>query len=124
MPSTFSIDTEDDHIRVTSLADKNMQHAETVWTAVAEACEAHGCYRVLGISQSNQPLRLLDGFEHVPLFRHLGIDHRYRIAWIEQNPDARETVEFIETAFFNRGINAKLFDDEAAARDWFFSGDE
>ena len=91
---------------------------ERLWHEIAAACEQHNCYRVLGIAHTSVPVEVIDGFDLARIFRELDITDKYRIAWVECNEDARDVIEFIETVLFNRGLPGKVFDDEAAARNW------
>ena len=46
------------------------------------------------------------------------IYQHYRIAWVEKNINARDTLEFIQTVLTNRGMPGLLFDTEEDARAW------
>ena len=118
MADDFTITFHGDHIRADIRAHKNYQWAERFWTAIRDACEVHQCYDVLGISESLSVMPFPDGFDHIKLFRELGLDKRYRIAYVELNPEAVETVSFVATALFNRGLPGTYFSTEAEAREW------
>ena len=64
----------------------------------------------------------MEGYEHANLFEQLGIDTRYRIAWVEKNPEAYHAAYFIETVLFNRGFPGRIFLDVAEAKEWLLSG--
>jgi len=115
-----TITFEGDHIRAESRAEKSIEWAREFWPDVIETCRANDCYNILGISESISVMPVLDGYEHVNLFRDLGIDSKYRIAWVELNAAAHDTVSFVDTALFNRGLPGRLFSSEAEAREWLF----
>lgn len=120
MTDTMTITFEGDHIRAESRAEKSIEWARKLWTAIVEACEANDCYKILGISESLTVMPILDGFDHVELFRELGINTKYRIAWVELNPEAVKTVKFVDAALFNRMLPGRSFKTEDEARKWLF----
>jgi hypothetical protein len=91
---------------------------DKVWRDVAATCELHDCYNVLGIAKSSTPVEALEGYELPALFRELNIDQKYRIAWVELDEDARDTIEFVQTVLANRGLPGLLFETETEAREW------
>ena len=122
MTGTMKITFEGDHIRAESRSEKSIEWSRTFWSAVVEACLENDCYKVLGISESLTIMPIMDGFDHVELFRELGINTKYRIAWVELNPDALKTVRFVDAALFNRLLPGRLFKTEEEARKWLFGG--
>ena len=112
---------EGDHIRAESKAEKSIEWAREFWAAVVSACKEHDCYKVLGISESVTVIPIMDGFDHVELFRELGISTKYRIAWVELNPAAVKTVKFVDAALFNRLLPGRLFATEDEAKTWLLS---
>jgi hypothetical protein len=56
--------------------------------------------------------------EHADLFRRLGIDSKYRIAWVELNPLVHEAASFTEVVLSNRGLPGKLFNNPEDAKHW------
>ncbi len=121
MSFTKEISFEGDHVRAVSIGEKSIDTARELWTAIVQACEEHQCYRVLGIANSTKAMPIIDGFDHVALFRELGIDTNYRIAWVEQNPDSIKSIKFVDAALFNRMLPGRVFSDEDEAKAWLFS---
>lgn len=124
MDPSFTISFEGDHIKILAGGDKNLEYATALWSAVVETCKEHDCYNVLGISEATSPMPILDGYQHADLFRSLGITNKYRVAWVEFNPDARESTYFVETVLINRGLPGRLFDSVAEAMDWLLRDDK
>jgi hypothetical protein len=122
MTGTMKITFEGDHIRAESRSAKSIEWSREFWPAVVEACVKNDCYKVLGISESLTIMPIMDGFDHVELFRELGINTKYRIAWVELNPDALKTVRFVDAALFNRLLPGRLFKTEEEAKKWLFGG--
>ena len=122
MAENYTIAYEGDHIRATTRAEKSIAWARKFWGDTVEACHQHSCYDVLGVSYSLTPMPFLDAYEHIQLFRDLGIDSKYRIAWVELNPQAVEIVRYVGDALFNRGLPGEVFSTEEAARAWLLGG--
>ena len=120
MSADLTITFEGDHIRAESRGVKTIAWAREFWSAIVEACEKYDCYKVLGISESTTVMPIMDGFDHVALFRELGINTKYRIAWVELNPEAVKTVRFVDAALFNRLLPGRAFETQEVARDWLF----
>ena len=123
MHNDFTVTFDGDYVRVLSNGEKDLEHATNVWTEVVRTCEANNCYRVFGLANTTIPMEALDAYDHGRLFRDLGVDSKYRIAWVETNPEAVDITAFIETVLFNRGLPGKLFDDENEALAWLLSDD-
>ena len=121
MAPTMTITFEVDHIRALSRGEKSIEWSRQFWAAVVESCTANDCYKVLGISESLTVIPIMDGFDHVALFRELGINTSYRIAWVELNPEAIKTVRFVDAALFNRMLPGRLFKTEDEAKTWLLS---
>ena len=122
MTATATITFEGDHIRAESRGEKSIVWAREFWGNVVKVCGENDCCNVLGISESTTVMPVLEGFDMVALFRELGIDTGYRIAWVESNPDAIKTLRFIDAALFNRMLPGRLFENEEEARKWLFGG--
>ena len=122
MNNMKKITFEGDHIRAESKAEKSIEWARDFWGAVVDACKKHDCYKVLGVSESLKVISISDGFDHVALFRELGINTKYRIAWVELNPEAVKTVKFVDAALFNRLLPGRLFPNEEEASKWLLRG--
>ena len=122
MATNIAFSFEGDHIRATSSGDKSIEWAREFWSAVVEVCVENDCFQVLGISESHTTMPIMDGFDHVELFRELGINTKYRIAWVELNPEAVKTVKFVDAALFNRLLPGRVFATEEEAKKWLLSG--
>ena len=118
MKNSFNISFEGDHVLVFADGEKDMDFVNRLWPEIAAACEEHECFNVLGIAKTTKPVEMTDGFMHANRFRELGIDHRYRIAWVELNRDTVDVLKFMETVLMNRGLPGKVFDTEEDARHW------
>ena len=118
MENTLKVSFEGDHVLVLANGDKDYRYMDRLWREVAMACEEHDCYKVLGLADTRTPVEAVEGYDLPNLFRELGIGQHYRIAWVEKNINARDTLEFIQTVLTNRGMPGLLFDTEEDARAW------
>lgn len=120
----LSITFEGHYIQIISNGEKNYEFSKRVWSGAVDACKKHHCYDVLGIADTTVPLTASDGYEHADLFEQLGIDNRYRIAWVEKNAEAYQAVYFVETVLFNRGFPGRVFLDVSDAKKWLLGNSE
>ena len=115
---TMTITIEADYIRIDSEGEKSTEWAREFWPAVVKACKENDCYRVLSLSRSTKVISIMEGFDLIELFRDLGINTKYRIAWVELNEHAIKTVRFIDAALFNRMLPGRVFETEEQAKAW------
>lgn len=124
MTYQMSVTFEGDHVLARSMGEKSYQTAVALWREIVRTCEKHECFQVLGIGESTSPMPTMDAFNHTKLFEDFNITQRYKIAWVELNREAVESVRFLETVLLNRGmLNGKLFHDLAEAKDWLLRAD-
>ena len=123
MENTLEVTFEGDHVLVIADGDKDYRYLDKLWREVATTCEQHDCYNVLGLADTRTPVEAVEGYDLPILFRELGIDQHYRIAWVEKNLDARDTIEFVQTVLANRGMPGLLFETEQEARTWLLGSD-
>jgi hypothetical protein len=121
MDGRFEIVFKNQYVAVTSTGRKHIETSRSLFKALRDACEAHDCYRVLGIGESSEPMAISDAYDHADLFNEIGIDSRFRIAWVELNPVAKEPVRFIEDVLFNRSLPGRVFDNVDEARAWLLA---
>ena len=121
MKTEIEVTFENDHVKIITSGEHSIDTARKVWSKAVETCVAQNCYKILGISNSTIPVSTIDGYDHADLFRELGINHKYRIAWVEQNSNMVEEYRFVETVLQNRGLPGKLFKDIKEARNWLFN---
>jgi hypothetical protein len=123
MENRLEVTFKGDHVLVIADGDKDYRYVDRLWREIAMTCDAHDCYNVLGLANSTTPVEAVEGYDLPVLFRELGIGQHYRIAWVEQDQDARDMVEFVQTVLANRGLPGRLFETEAEARTWLLGSD-
>jgi len=90
-----------------------------VWTRVAEECRATGCYRVLGVNLLSGPVSSVEVYrigQQVPGI--LGSAVRRLAFVVLGNEEAFRANLFFENVAVNRGLEARVFDDEGKALEW------
>lgn len=94
-----------------------------MWRDIAAICEATETLRVIGRRSDDQQRSVPDLMQHREIFREFGIDHRYRIAWVDENPQGRAllavTCDVLRSSHLVYDIAA--FADESSAIAWILS---
>ncbi len=80
MTNELIVTFEGRYVKVFSNGDKTIEFAMQLWSQVKVACIEHNCFYVLGIANTNNPLKTLEAFNHAKLFKDMGITLKYRIA--------------------------------------------
>ena len=124
MKNEIIVTFEGNFIKVISNGEKNYEFALRLWSEVVSACRKNGCYKILGIAKTTRSVGTIEAYNHAQLFHDLGITQKYRIAWVELNPEAQETVDFIETVLWNRGLPGRVFFDILEAEKWLLYGSD
>ncbi|HKJ05598.1 MAG TPA: hypothetical protein VJ974_08385 [Geopsychrobacteraceae bacterium] len=115
----LSVHFKGDHVEVVSSGEKSYDSAVRLWDETTKVCEENACFKVLGIGNSTRAMPILHSVEHKKIFNEFNVTRNYKIAWVELNKDAVESVRFLETYLLNRGlINGQLFNDVESARKW------
>jgi hypothetical protein len=119
MATQFTIEYKNSIIEVQATGIPDRQSVSQMWQAIIDACKAHQCFSILGLSNFDQPLKLADAIDHQAIFLEAGVTIDHRIAWVQLNPKAYAMTELAETVLLNRGlINGRLFNNELDARRW------
>jgi len=114
----ITVTFEGDHILVLTEGDKDYEFLERLWSQVSRACEKHRCFNVLGVANTSTPIEAVEAYELPRIFRENNIDDRYRIAWVEQSPEAADTVSFAASILSNRDLPGRDFETIEEARQW------
>ncbi len=121
MLNHITVTFEGDHVLVLTDGDKDYEFLEQLWSQVSRACEEHACFDVLGIANTSTPIEAVEAYELPRIFRENHIDSRYRIAWVEQSPEAADTISFVESILSNRNLPGRQFETEREARAWLLA---
>jgi len=94
-----------------------------VWTRVAQECRASGLRRVVGVNRLTGPVPATEVYQigqQVPGI--LGGAARRLAFVVLGDREAFRANQFFENVAVNRGLEARVFDDEAKAMDWLRAG--
>jgi len=123
LASVFEISFEGDHVLVRIEGEKSIEGSTKLFTALIAACDEYQCFDILGISNATSPMPVDDGYQHADMFKRLGFDNRYRLAWVEQTTEAVSATYFVETVLVNRGLPGRLFNSVSDAKAWLLNKD-
>ena len=120
MKAEFKFTFKKNYVEIIVNGEPSSDLTDKLWSEAVEFCVANDCYRILGIANAAKPISIVNGYNHHEVFLKLGINHKYRIAWVEMNLDSTviENYQFIETVLINRGLPGKLFEDVEEAKNW------
>lgn len=113
---------EENYIQACSNGKKSIEFATKLWTEITNACKKHECFNVLGIANTTAPVNTIDAVNHVELFQNLDITRKYRIAWVELNPEAADMAHLVERLLSSHKVTCRVFSDIAEAKKWLFFG--
>jgi len=120
----ITVSFEGDHVLVLTDGDKDYEFLEKLWSKIARACEKHNCFRILGVANTGTPIEAVDAYELPRIFREHNIDSRYRLAWVELNEEAADTITFIASILQNRDLPGRQFSTVEEAREWLLGDSE
>ena len=119
MAYEMSVNFTGDYVEARSTGNKSYQTAVALWAEITRVCVENNCFKVLGIGRSVTTMPTIDAISHEKLFNDFHITRKYKIAWVELNQEAVESVRFIETVLLNRSmLNGMLFNDVDKAKRW------
>lgn len=105
-------------IQVHSNGAKDLKFATRLWTKIVEHSALTNCFKILGIAYTTSPPKAIEAYQYGALFEKLGVDEKFKIAWVELNPLTYNTSYFVETVLLNRGQNVRLFHNPEYAKNW------
>ena len=118
MTFEYSIRYEDALIRVKVAGSPDYLSTDRLWHDIVAACQEHDCLKVLGESNTEN-WKEEDAYDHAPIFEAAGMSSRYRVAWVEANAPARETIKLAEAVVNNRDVvTGRIFESVAEAKRW------
>ena len=124
MSHRFSIAKEDSIIRVSTTGDFDFVAIFEMWEQIVAACNAHGCFKVLGLSNLEAPPASMDSYEYMGMLHAVGVTPKHRIAWVARNPALLEMMVLAETVIKNRSeLVVRVFETEAGAEEWINATD-
>lgn len=120
----IDITFEGDHVLARTAGEKNYAVVEEIWSKISRVCEKHQCFNVLGIANTSRPIEAIEGYELPGVFGAYNIDHRYRVAWVELNPEGVDIIDLATSILENRDLPGRRFETVEEAREWLLGSDE
>ncbi len=119
MSNSLVITPQDNYLHVVIKGNSSYENAAYLWRTIADACNQHNCFYVLGEQDMSNAISTIDAWNHQTIFAEAGITAKFVIAWVDKNPKTFEHTEFIRTVLANRDIGyGKLFSDVEKAKNW------
>jgi hypothetical protein len=122
MPYDFSIEEEEDHIRVSVSGDRirgrEVKDIIPVWSSVADICRERKINRVLAVFQLTGSLPTMRSYDIVTKAKEFGWSRHFHLAIVDHNVVSRQNNLFTETVAVNRGYQVSIFDNEQHAKEW------
>ena len=122
MPYEFSIQETENYIRVEVSGQRTpgseVEDSISVWSRVAEVCNAKQMDRVLGIFNltGRLPARAAHAIAYDPA--KYGWSKRFKLAIVESNEESRQDMFFVEDVAVSSGYRVRIFDNEQKAETW------
>lgn len=121
MPDVIEITPQDNYLHVVISGNSSYENAVCLWQTIADACNKHNCFYVLGEQDMYNGTSTMDAWNHQTIFAEAGITAKFVIAWVDKNPRTFEHTQFIRQVLANRNIGyGKLFSDTEKAKNWLF----
>lgn len=118
MTNQLDIHYEDGIVHVYNAGEDSYSESLEMLRKVAAFCRQHDCFNILGV-QDMTPLDPKDAYDHQKIFEKVGITSKYRIAWVEKDPETRQMLE-LAAAAIRHGIkvDTRIFADVSEAKAW------
>ncbi len=118
MALEYSITAEPSLIAVSVDGLPDYLSIDRLWHDIVAACKRHDCFDILGVS-TVQPASLSEAYDHAAIFEAVGVTKEFHIAWVEENPEAKEWIRLSEAVVRNRQLaKTKVFNNVADAKRW------
>jgi hypothetical protein len=121
MTYKLDIKLKGNYIEVNLNGNGDLQDDFDNWKKITKFCRKHKTYNILGITEvSVNPFKVIDAFDAYKMFKEVGIDTRYRIAWFDKDPGVRKMDQFALTVMQNRAVcsECEVFSEIHKAKKW------
>lgn len=127
MAAEFSLLPQADHLRVEISGAREpgsyVPQMVAGWRRVAEECRARSEFRILCINRLTGPAPGTDAYEIAKTISSLFAGTFPRLALVVLgDAESRQANRFAEDVTVNRGVEGRIFPDEAAALAWLRAG--
>ena len=115
------IEFKEKYVQVDISGDVDIQSELETWKKIRKECEKHKCYNVLGITRKNtNPFDVLDAYEYPRVLEEAGIDSKYRIVWVNEDPEVYKLGKLAVIVMRNHGMgySCQTFPNVSDAKKW------
>lgn len=121
MKIDIDIELKDDYILAKYRGPDSPEISKTIIQRVISACEENECLRILVHAYMDNPLSTAENYDLSAMFKEVGFTSKHRMAWVDLNPETRESTRIAETFLTSQYLDVCLFSDENDAERWLFS---
>ena len=119
MTDEIIIENKGDYIHARQYGADSYDASLRLWRGIVAACERHACYNILGETFTTVELSTMDAYDHVEIFKLVGVTLKHRVAWVHHVNETADGIRFAEMVLQNRGmVNGRLFATVDEAKAW------
>lgn len=118
MLNKFSLEYKGNYIKAIVNGEKDLELSKRFWDEAVPFCKKHNCYKIFGTGYTTSTHSVNEAYELPEVFMDHDIDHKFKIAWIEKNPDSKVMFDFMGNVLGNRGFPIMIFHKEEEALNW------
>jgi len=118
MRVSTTIDFKNHYVYVRRLENADLEEFEVVWRRIVAECQEHHCFNIL-VESFITKIPIKDNLLSGEIFDKVGLNHRYRIAWVHHQKESLEDIKLKSVAIKKQGIiNGRLFPNIEEALEW------
>lgn len=109
------------HITGQRIPGQATANSMAAWKQITAACQDHDLFRVLAVFDLTGPLPTMSAFKVASSLHEIGLNWRFRIAFVDPHLESLPENQFGETVAVNRGVQVKVFTNETDALPWLLA---
>ena len=119
MNENIIVEFKGDYVHARQYGPDSYDASLELWRRIMTMCEQNNCFNILGENFVTKPLTTMEAYDHITIFKDVGVTFQHRIAWVHHIEETAEPVRFMETVLLNRGlVNGQLFPTVDEAKKW------
>ncbi len=124
MNQTHTIEKQDSVIRVHTAGAFDFVNVYEMWEQIIAVCESQNCYKVIGLSNLDEPPAQIESYEYLSMLQSVGLTPKFRVAWVAKNPALLDVMLLAESVIKQRSeLLVRVFADEEGAEQWIHAVD-
>jgi len=114
----LSIVYVDSCLKVDIEGDIDLEDSYSIWQKIIEKGNYFSCKRIF-IQSNLKDMDRIHAFKYKDLFDELRTPWTFRIAWMEDNPENRDNIKFLDRVINYWGLkNINYFENKGPAMNW------